>query len=312
MGKRKRTATERIEVQQRLRARQAATATDRDRPTRERLAEALEKAGAPDDMVARARAGAYDEYSGTAVFPIVDLVNDAAAAGLKDIVARATNGDFDATQIEADDYWQSTEGKATMEDLARELNITLGDLVKAADADRSPTGSDGKPRLEQVWNPPAGPWQKQLDADEVHAAVNMGGRCGATGFSIGPAFHTDEVACSSWTAKFVFKRVGTETQVWSHPTPAAAADALVRKVMRGAQCRECGGLVRLPGDRGAWFPGKPGQPATFHDGHTLTLEEAKSLQQCRWRRVGRRWYAGCELRRAHEKLSQPSGQGSAS
>jgi hypothetical protein len=81
-------------------------------PTTERLACALEAAGAPQDMIARARGGFYDDFKSDLATPIVQLVQDAHAIGLKDIAQRAMKGEFDATKEESDAWAQSPEGEA--------------------------------------------------------------------------------------------------------------------------------------------------------------------------------------------------------
>jgi hypothetical protein len=80
-------------------------------PTTERLAKALEEAGAPADMVEKARAGLYDDYKSDLGTPLIALVNDAARAGLQDIYRRAREGEFDAEPWEAKAWGQSPEGR---------------------------------------------------------------------------------------------------------------------------------------------------------------------------------------------------------
>lgn len=82
-------------------------------PTTERLALALEAAGAPPYMVKRARSGYYDDYRSPLAGPIMQLVADAKAAGLVDIATRAAHGEFDGTREEADAWAHSAEGQAT-------------------------------------------------------------------------------------------------------------------------------------------------------------------------------------------------------
>jgi hypothetical protein len=79
-------------------------------PTKEKLAVALTTAGAPAAMIQRARDGGYDDYESESATPIVDLVNDACRYGLKDIVQRAMNGEFDGSSEEAD-AWFEREGE---------------------------------------------------------------------------------------------------------------------------------------------------------------------------------------------------------
>jgi hypothetical protein len=88
--------------------------TERPIPTTERLARALEAAGAPQEMIARARGGFYDEFKSDLATPIVQLVQDAREAGLKGIAERAIDGEFDATKEESDAWAESPEGQEVM------------------------------------------------------------------------------------------------------------------------------------------------------------------------------------------------------
>ena len=63
---------------------------------KEKLAQALTKAGAAADMVDAAERGEYDDFESQSATPIMDLVRDARRAGLDEIAKRAMNGDFDA------------------------------------------------------------------------------------------------------------------------------------------------------------------------------------------------------------------------
>lgn len=78
--------------------------------TKDKLAHALREAGAPEAMVNKALAGAYDDYESESATPINELIRDASKHGLSTIVGRAMNGDFDATREEAR-AWFNKEGK---------------------------------------------------------------------------------------------------------------------------------------------------------------------------------------------------------
>ena len=69
--------------------------------TKERLALALEEAGAPKKMVENARAGRFDTYESQSATPLRDLVDIAAWTGLTDIADRAMRGEWDGTAEEA-------------------------------------------------------------------------------------------------------------------------------------------------------------------------------------------------------------------
>jgi hypothetical protein len=82
-------------------------------PTSEKLARALEQAGAPSGMIEAARLYYYDDYKGHSANNINELVRDAQAAGLPGIVLAAKAGDFDGQKWEADEWARSTEGQET-------------------------------------------------------------------------------------------------------------------------------------------------------------------------------------------------------
>jgi len=78
--------------------------------TKEKLTQDLIKAQAPTKMIEWARNGFYDDYETVIPFPIQQLVADAESAGLKEIAQKARNGEYDATQEEANEWFQR-EGK---------------------------------------------------------------------------------------------------------------------------------------------------------------------------------------------------------
>jgi hypothetical protein len=79
-------------------------------PTTEKLAKAMEAAGAPEELIKAARAGVYDDYKSCLTFPCVQLVEDLRAAGLEDLAQRAINDEFGGTPEEAE-AWMEAEGK---------------------------------------------------------------------------------------------------------------------------------------------------------------------------------------------------------
>lgn len=62
---------------------------------KEKLADALTKAGAPEIMVDAAKRGRYGDFESDSATPIMDLVRDCRAAGLDGIAQRAMDGEFD-------------------------------------------------------------------------------------------------------------------------------------------------------------------------------------------------------------------------
>lgn len=83
-------------------------------PTSEKLAQALEAAGAPKEMITKARGKHYDDFESDLMSPIRQLAADAVEHGLDSIALRAMNGDFDATKEEAEAWGKSAEGRETI------------------------------------------------------------------------------------------------------------------------------------------------------------------------------------------------------
>ena len=88
-------------------------------PTTERLALALEAAGAPIAMIERARAGYYNDYKSPLAMPETQLLADARAAGLETIAQGVFEGRWDATKEESDAWMANPEGQATFAELLR-------------------------------------------------------------------------------------------------------------------------------------------------------------------------------------------------
>jgi hypothetical protein len=126
-----------------------------------------------------------------------------------------------------------------------------------------------------------------LDEDAVIAAVDLVGRSGATGFEFGYLHDDVPTEEAGWWAKAQYR--GARISVQDHRGPVEACEALARRILTGAKCAHCGGLVALS-DRGAVAYG--GQMA---DGTTFTLEQARAAGRCRWTREGQRWARGCEV-----------------
>ena len=79
-------------------------------PTTERLALALEAAGAPQEMIANARGGRYDDFKcEVSATPCIDLVRDCATHGLWGLRTRAMDGEFDSQKWESDAWAKANE-----------------------------------------------------------------------------------------------------------------------------------------------------------------------------------------------------------
>lgn len=69
-------------------------------PTRERLAQAIEKEDGPKWIIDKARQGYYDNYVSPLRFPINSLVEDLISVSMFKMAHRAMDGDFDGNKDE--------------------------------------------------------------------------------------------------------------------------------------------------------------------------------------------------------------------
>lgn len=127
---------------------------------------------------------------------------------------------------------------------------------------------------------------QSLDEDALIASFDLIGRSGATAFEFGYLHEDVPTEQAGWWAKAQYR--GTRVTEEDHRDPVAAIEALARRILSGGMCTHCGGLIALS-DRGAVVHAG----ATMLDGSVMTEERARSLPQCRWRRLGRRWERGC-------------------
>lgn len=86
-------------------------------PTSELLAQALQEAGAPAEMVQRARDDLYHDFKSPLPFPELQLMADAREHGLTTIVEGVMEGRWDATKEESDAWARSPEGQAAFREL---------------------------------------------------------------------------------------------------------------------------------------------------------------------------------------------------
>lgn len=82
--------------------------------TKERLAKELTDAHAPEWLIRNAQNGMYDDFESSEVNPIMTLVQDCRCAGLEPIAQRAMNGEFDASNEEAE-AWFEREGRGLIQ-----------------------------------------------------------------------------------------------------------------------------------------------------------------------------------------------------
>lgn len=133
-----------------------------------------------------------------------------------------------------------------------------------------------------------------LDDDATVAAADLVGRTGATHFQVGYLHDDVPPEEAGWYAHAQYR--GARIIAQDHKHPAEAAEALARRLLNGAKCMHCGGLVSLS-DAGAMA-----YNTRLVDGTAWTIEQAAAAGLCQWRRIGKRWERGCENR----KPSRPS------
>jgi hypothetical protein len=241
--------------------------TEREHTTA-KLARALEAIpGVPEEMIERARTGHYHDYLSPLDFPEIQLVADlrelAARPGtprnsrplLRDLAKAVINGDHDASKEESDEWARSAEGRETMAAL-------LPPRVTAA----------GPPGV--------------AEEDAVKACADLVGRTGATSFECGYVHEGVPVAEAGWYATAVYK--GAKITAEDKSSPAEACDALADRLLTGAQCQHCEGLVALT-DEGAFAYSR----AVLATGQRWDADDAAKAPQCRWTRTGARWERGC-------------------
>jgi hypothetical protein len=120
--------------------------------------------------------------------------------------------------------------------------------------------------------------------DAVIACVDLAGRAGALDIEIGCL---DGEPAGRWYARARYQ--GARITAEGHAGPAEAADALAERLLTGAKCKLCGGLVALSDDGALAY-----EHPVMADGSTWTAEEARQAGLCRWRRPEKRWVPGCE------------------
>lgn len=87
--------------------------------TKERLAQAMEAAMCPVQMIASARAGLYDDYESNLAMPLMHLVHELRQIGQHALARRVIDGEFDGTREEGDAWAASEDGQAALRDLTK-------------------------------------------------------------------------------------------------------------------------------------------------------------------------------------------------
>lgn len=126
-----------------------------------------------------------------------------------------------------------------------------------------------------------------IDDEAVRAAADLVGRTGARELDYGFLHENVPVHLADWWAKATFQD-GAIT-VEHQAGPVEAMEALATRLLTGAQCQNCGGLIALSDEGATAYPG-----ATRPDGKVWTEDEIRAAGLCRWRRRGPRWEADCK------------------
>lgn len=126
-----------------------------------------------------------------------------------------------------------------------------------------------------------------LDNDAVVAATDLVGRTGARELQVGRLHDGVPPEQAAWYATATYQ--GAKVTVEDQPGPQEALEGLAERLLTGAQCQHCGGLIALHDDGAIGFPG-----AHRPDGTVWTEEQIEAAGQCRWRRRGPRWEPGCQ------------------
>jgi len=237
-----------------------------------KLARALKAVpGVPADMIQRVRDGYYHDFLSPLEFPEIQLVKDLRELAdrpatprnsrplLRALAKDVINGQYDASKEESDEWARSPEGQETM---------------AAALA-----GQAAGPR---VTVPPS------ASQDEaVQACADLVGRTGARSFEVGYLHDDVPAAQAGWFATAVYK--GAKLTAENKASAGEACDALAARVLSGARCQHCKGLVALSDDGAFAY-----HEARLATGEQWNAEDAAKAPQCRWTRTGGRWERGCK------------------
>lgn len=124
--------------------------------------------------------------------------------------------------------------------------------------------------------------------DRFTAAVRLVGNTGAKTLEVGYLHDNVPAEQAAWWATAAYQ--GAKVGVENHAGPAEAIEALAEKLLTGARCQWCAGLVALSTAGAVAYPG-----CVMADGSRMpgSREEIAALGQCLWGRNGARWEPGC-------------------
>lgn len=134
-------------------------------------------------------------------------------------------------------------------------------------------------------------FEAALDSEEFKASLDLIGRVGALEFTVGYMHDDVPIEEAGWYAYVRYRGVRVTTE--NHTSPTEAVEALAARLLKGARCNHCGGIVTLRRD-GVWFPASdPDDVVPYADGESWTARDAMRAKRCRWVRQGARWEPGC-------------------
>lgn len=254
--------------------------------TTAKLARALEAVpGVPAAMIQRARDGYYHDFLSPLATPEMQLVADLRELAskpatprnsrdlLRELAQAVIDGEYDASKEESDQWAASPEGQALFAELA-------GPASSAGTDDGPFTTANG------MWGSMKGA-PEYIGEDAVKACADLVGRTGAKSFECGYVHEDVPSSEAGWYATAMYR--GAKLTAEDKSSPGEACHALAVRLLAGAQCQHCKGLVALVSDGAFAF-----QSATLIDGRRWDAADAAKTAQCHWRLVGDRWVRGCE------------------
>lgn len=124
--------------------------------------------------------------------------------------------------------------------------------------------------------------------ERLNAAVLLVGNTGARTLEFGYLHDDVPSEQAAWWATAAYR--GAKLGVENHVGPAEALEALAEKLLTGARCQWCKGLVALSQRGAVAYPG-----SVMADGSRMpdSPDALASLGQCLWGRAGARWEPGC-------------------
>lgn len=132
----------------------------------------------------------------------------------------------------------------------------------------------------------------ELD-EQAYAAMDLVGRSGARKLEIGYLNEDAELSeDADWYAQALFQ--GERIIAEHHRGPSQALEALATRLLTGAKCTNCDGLVALSPYGAFAFP-REECDSHFTDGsQAWTQEQLEQVHMCLWQRKGTEWLAGCQ------------------